>query len=66
KRIVSRRVAQDTKRPCFNPTFLNVGSLLPSASCLLPSETMTVSIFVHLVTKLQSSNSESERSPLRY
>ncbi|RCJ20186.1 hypothetical protein A6S26_05540 [Nostoc sp. ATCC 43529] len=38
KRIVSRRVARDTKRHCFNPTFLNVGSLLPSAFVLLPSE----------------------------
>jgi short-subunit dehydrogenase len=29
KRFVSRRAAQDTRRPCFNPTFLSVGSLHP-------------------------------------
>jgi hypothetical protein len=37
KRFVARCVARDTRCPCFNPTFLNVGSLLPPASCLLPS-----------------------------
>ncbi|MHC5819623.1 MAG: hypothetical protein ACYT04_28050 [Nostoc sp.] len=63
KRIVSRRVAQDTKRPCFNPTFLNVGSLLPSASCLLPSECkkiphLAAGDFYYLSTKLAAELTE--------
>jgi hypothetical protein len=34
KRFVSRCVARETRRPYFNPTFKNVGSI--SAFCLLP------------------------------